>query len=79
MKKAFIYLKRLIKSVVNNDFFGMASEMGFMCVLGIFPMMLFLTGIFGWAGKHEFIRPIFSFMSSIMPGDSIDLVQTVLH
>lgn len=79
MKKVFVYFKRLIKSVVNNDFFGMASEMGFMSVLGIFPMMLFLTGIFSWMGKHEFIRPVFSFMSSIMPGDSIELVQTVLH
>ena len=78
MKKAIVYLKRLIKSVVGNDFFGMASEMSYMCCLGIFPLMLFLTGVFGWAGKHEFLRPIFVFMSSIMPGDSMELIQTVL-
>ena len=78
MKRIIVYLKRLIKSVVDNDFFGMASEMSYMCCLGIFPLMLFLTGVFGWAGKHEFLRPIFVFMSSIMPGDSMELIQTVL-
>ena len=35
-------LKRLIISVIQNDFYGMAAEMGFMMVIGIFPFMLFL-------------------------------------
>ena len=78
MKRIIVYLKRLIKSIVDNDFFGMASEMSYMFCLGIFPLILFLTGIFGWAGKHEFMHPIFSFMSRIMPGDSMGLIQTVL-
>ena len=29
----FIAIKRLITSVVKNDFFGMAAEMGFMLVI----------------------------------------------
>ena len=78
MKKSIIYLKRLIKSVGDNDFFGMASEMSYMCCLGIFPLMLFLTGVFGWAGKHEFMRPVFAFMSSIMPVDTMGLIDTVM-
>ena len=41
-------LKRLIISVIKNDFYGMAAEMGFMMVIGIFPFMLFLMAIFGW-------------------------------
>ena len=79
MKKAIIYIKRLIKSVLDNDFFGMASEMSYMCCLGIFPLTLFLTGVFGWAGKHEFMRPVFLFMSTIMPEDTMGLVHTVLN
>ena len=78
MKKAIIYLKRLIKSVLDNDFFGMASEMSYMCCLGIFPLMLFLTGVFGWAGKHDFMRPVFAFMASIMPVDTMGLINTVM-
>ena len=78
MKFQFKTLRNIIKSVIENDFFGMASEMGFMCVLGIFPTLLFLTGIFGWAGKHDFIKPILSFLVQIMPDESVELVFTVL-
>ena len=39
-------IKRLIISVIKNDFFGMAAEMGFMLVIGIFPFMLFLMAIY---------------------------------
>lgn len=79
MKKAVVYIKRLVKSIVHNDFFGMASEMSYMCCLGFFPSMLFLTGVFGWAGKHEFMRPVFAFLSSIVPEDVMGLLQTVMN
>lgn len=40
--KAFVRgVKRLVISVIKNDFYGMAAEMGFMMVIGIFPFMLF--------------------------------------
>ena len=49
-------IKSIIQSVVENDFFGMASEMGFMLCIGICPFMLFLTALFGWIGKHSFMN-----------------------
>ena len=79
MKRMIIYTKRLINSVVQNDFFGMAAEMGFMMVIGIFPFMLFLVGVFGWIGKQSFMNPVFSFMSTIMPADAINLIKTVVN
>lgn len=57
----------------------MASEMGFMLVIGIFPFMLFLTALFGWLGKHSFMNPVFLFMQQVMPNDVIELIQTVLN
>ena len=71
-------IKNIIDSVVENDFFGMASEMGFMLCIGIFPFILFLTAIFGFIGKHSFMGPIFIFMHNIMPTDVINLINTVL-
>lgn len=62
MKYKFKTLRSIIKSIIDNDFFGMASEMGFMLVIGIFPFMLFLTALFGWLGKHSFMNPLFLFM-----------------
>lgn len=78
-KNKFKTLKSIIQSVVENDFFGMASEMGFMLCIGIFPFILFLTAIFGFIGKHSFMGPIFIFMQNIMPTDVINLIETVLN
>ena len=59
-------IKNIIESVLENDFFGMASEMGFMLCIGICPFMLFLTALFGWIGKHSFMNPILVFMQNIV-------------
>lgn len=48
MKNKYAHaLISLIRSIIKNDFFGMAAEMGFMLVVGIFPFMLFLMAVFG--------------------------------
>ena len=79
MRFQFKTLRNIIKSVIENDFFGMAAEMGFMLVIGIFPFMLFLTALFGWLGKHSFMDPLIQFLQQVMPGDVINLIQTVLN
>lgn len=69
---------RLIQSVIKNDFFGMAAEMGFMLIAGIFPFMLFLMAIFGWMGNKSYMDPILHVMSTIMPVQAMGLVKSVL-
>lgn len=71
-------MKRLVISVIENDFYGMASEMGFMMVIGIFPFMLFLTAVFGWMGNKSLMDPVLIFLSNIMPAQAMDLINTVL-
>lgn len=72
-------IKSIIQSVLDNDFFGMASEMGFMLCIGICPFMLFLTALFGWIGKHSFMNPILIFMKNIVPSDAMNVIHTVLN
>lgn len=72
-------IKSIIDSVIENDFFGMASEMGFMLCIGICPFMLFLTALFGCIGKHSFMGPIFIFMQNIVPSDALNVINTVLN
>jgi len=72
-------IRTIVKSVVDNDFFGMAAERGFWLVIGIFPFMLFLMAVFGWVGKHYFMDPVFIFLQNIMPYESINLIKTVLN
>ena len=77
--KGFIRgVKRLIISVIKNDFYGMAAEMGFMMVIGIFPFMLFLAAVFGWMGNKAMMEPILRFLATFMPQQAMDLIKTVL-
>ena len=70
--------KRLIISVIKNDFYGMAAEMGFMMVIGIFPFMLFLTSVFSWMGHKSMMTPILRFLATFMPEQAMSLINTVL-
>ena len=79
IKNGIKLIKSIIKSVVENDFFGMASEMGFMLTIGICPIILFLTALFGYIGKRSFMSPIFIFMQNIMPADALNIVNIVIR
>lgn len=70
---------RVVKSIIKNDFYGMAAEMGFMLVVGIFPFMLFLMAIFGWMGNRSYMDPILQFLSNIMPKQAMALLQSVME
>ena len=69
----------LIRSIIKNDFFGMAAEMGFMLVVGIFPFMLFLMAIFGWMGNRSYMDPVLKVLSTITPHQTMDLLKSVLN
>ena len=79
MRRTVKYPKHIIKAIIDNDFSGMAAEMGFMLMLGIFPAMLFLMAIFGWMGNKSFMNPVLLFLSNVMPEDSMNLIRTVLN
>ena len=79
MYKFVKYPKHVMTAVIDNDFSGMAAEMGFMLMLGIFPAMLFLMAIFGWMGNKSFMNPVLLFLSSVIPDDSMNLIHTVLN
>lgn len=72
-------LIKLVKSIIKNDFYGMAAEMGFMLVVGIFPFMLFLMALFGWMGNRSYLDAILIFLSNIMPTQAMNLLKSVLE
>ncbi len=78
-KKSIRALVRLIKSIIKNDFYGMAAEMGFMLVVGIFPFMLFLMAVFGWMGNRSYLDTILHVLSGIMPNQAMNLLKSVLE
>ena len=80
MKNKYAHaLISLIRSIIKNDFFGMAAEMGFMLVVGIFPFMLFLMAVFGWLGNKSYMDPVLKVLSTITPNQTMDLLKSVLN
>ena len=77
--KTFNFLKKTIISIIENDFSGMAAEMSYMLVIGIFPFMLFLMSLFNLIGKNYYMNPLFLFLEKFMPEDSLRLIHMVLN
>lgn len=78
MKRFVKYPKHVVDAVIEYDFSGMAAEMGFMLMLGIFPAMLFLMAVFGWMGNKSFMGKFLSFLSNVIPAESMKLITTLL-
>ena len=76
MKK---YIESLTKKILEQDFCGVAAEMAFWFILGLFPFLLFLTSLFAWIGKKTLITPILEFIKGIAPADVSDLIIGTLN
>ena len=72
-------IQNLIKKIIDQDFFGVAAEMAFWFVLGLFPFLLFLTSLFAWLGKKTLMTPILAFISHIAPKDVASLILNTLE
>ncbi len=76
MKK---YIESLTKKILEQDFCGVAAEMAFWFILGLFPFLLFLTSLFAWVGKKTLITPILEFIEGIAPADVSELIMNTLN
>lgn len=77
--KTYNFLKTTIISIIENDFSGMAAEMSYMLVIGIFPFLLFLMSLFNLMGRNYYMTPLFMFMEKVMPADTLSMIHTVLN
>jgi len=77
--KSIRSLVRLVMSIIKNDFYGMAAEMGFMLIVGFFPFMLFLMALFGWMGNRSYLDSLLRVLSNIIPNQSMNLLKSVLE
>jgi membrane protein len=77
--KTFNFLKTTIISIIDNDFSGMAAEMSYMLVIGIFPFLLFFMSLFTLLGKNYYMTPLFMFLEKVMPADTLFMIHMVLN
>lgn len=72
-------IETLIKKIIEQDFCGVAAEMAFWFILGLFPFLLFLASVFAWVGKKTLILPILNFIAEIAPKDVANLIINTLN
>lgn len=77
--KTYNFLKTTIISIIENDFSGMAAEMSYMLVIGIFPFLLFLMSLFNLLGKNYYMTPLFIFLDKVMPSETLSMIHSVLN
>lgn len=77
--KTYNFLKNTIISIIDNDFSGMAAEMSYMLVIGIFPFLLFLMSLFTLLGKNYYMTPLFMFLEKVMPADTLSMIHSVVN
>ncbi|MBQ3641955.1 YihY/virulence factor BrkB family protein [bacterium] len=73
------YIESLVTKVIEQDFYGVAAEMAFWFILGLFPFLLFLASVFAWIGKQTLIHPILNFLQNIAPHDVANLIINTLN
>ena len=73
------YIESLVRKVIEQDFYGVAAEMAFWFILGLFPFLLFLASLFAWIGKQTLIQPILEFITNIAPPDVAGLIMNALN
>lgn len=73
------YIESLVRKIIDQDFYGVAAEMAFWFILGLFPFLLFLTSVFAWVGKKTLITPIIHFLTNIAPPDVANLIMSALN
>jgi membrane protein len=73
------YIESLIRKFIDQDFCGVAAEMAFWFILGVFPFLLFLTSLFSWMGKKTLIAPVLDFITNIAPKDVSSLIVNTLN
>lgn len=73
------FFYNIVRSIIKNDFFGMASEMGFILLAGFFTFLLFLMTVFGWMGNRSYMQPIMLALSNMVPHQAMELIYSVLN
>ena len=79
LNKTFDFIKTTVISIIDNDFSGMAAEMSYMLVIGIFPFLLFLMSLFNLLGKNYYMTPVFMFLDKVMPAETLSMINSVLN
>jgi len=65
--------RRVFSESVEDDVFGRAAELAFYFLLSVFPLLLFLTSLFGYVvgESGELRRELFNYLEAVIPSEDV--------
>ena len=75
-----LLFKRVYNEITEDDVFGSAAQLAYYFLFALFPLLIFLTSIFGFVvGANNQLRDnLFKYLGSVLPGSALDLVRGVM-
>lgn len=74
-------LVRVYRQSIRDDLLGRAAELAYFFLFAVFPLLLFLTTLFGYVawGNWELRHELFDWVSTVAPSPEVTvLLQTTL-
>lgn len=69
--------KHTLNRVWEDDIFGHAAQLSYYFLLSLFPLLLFLTTLFGYFAEtgSELRRTLFVYLAKVLPASAYDLIH----
>lgn len=76
----FELAKRVYNEIWADDVLGSAAQLAYYFLFALFPLLIFLTTIFGFVvGSDEQLRgELFRYLGTVLPGSASELIQSVI-
>lgn len=73
-------LKRVWSEIQSDDVFGRAAQLSYYFLLALFPLLIFLTSIFGFVlGSESGLRSsLFNYLAQVMPPSAFQLIEATM-
>jgi membrane protein len=72
--------KRVYNETNKDDVWGSAAQLAYYFLFAFFPLLIFLTSIFGFivGTNNELRNGLFQYLGTVLPASALDLVNTVI-
>jgi membrane protein len=73
------FARRVIAEIQKDDCFVFAAALAYYFLFALFPFFLFLTALLAYLPLPDLMGPIMDYLSRVMPGEALGLIQENLQ
>lgn len=70
--------KRVVAEINDDNCLGLAAQLSFYFLLGLFPALLFFVALLGYLPVENVLDELLLFLATVAPTEMVDLVRTQL-